>query len=775
MFDHDWTRYFQEEENSNEAYGRPNSFETDTLSFAGSASALKDSVRSDDLEVILLFPGPTEGHFTLLHNLHVEEGGSRVAGLVGTQRFADVKEIPISSLVRTMSIGRRGKGEKVPSANDFATAGSWEDFRSLVGTGNDPIENLEDFPVCMRCHPRLAHAYLFGGSVQGAAVFQLFSTVTEEADESERLRLAEEHYYMLLLIWAQERGFIPYRFHLHNPPYETKEQVMTRAERKLRGLAYSAEKTGTADGDTEKGEGKEDPSVTGDPNEDDQSEKSDSRDRRRSRPRESHRPDRSISGHRKRSRSRSRSESRRSRSRGSSRARSRGRRRSYRSPSPRRRDRSRSRSRGRSRSPKRARRRSRSRSQSPARRTREGGDELVYLLRQLGEGVQSQNRRAEKDRLEKTTIGQYGRHARFLVDNLPARDFYDNNPRKSRELAQIMQSGNQEKQWQAIQGMVRGRPGTISKAGAIQFVKDGFSPGHNCRQKNRPGGLTVFMFHPSGAHVLSVSDRAREIKRFYSRKGEIDDEDARVLAKFDYYFPKSVDQGKRMLDNLIHFLELLTCRKGIASAGYRHGRYILERYLDKFETAQDSDPHFISKFLHYLDSCFYSFCDELERYEGEDEPLYRARRKLRDWMEDDIDETFKQFKRHGHRPSLLLPMMTEQDGAVDSDGERGPTKQPDETPEWWKVNPSPLPELKVKPGRSIGRLFASNNPEGKSNREKLPKVPHHQFRHSSRSLCLKYQDGQCTAKCRNSHIPGAKVSSDHKAKLIADFPELYGK
>ena len=112
MFDHDWTRYFQEEENSNEAYGRPNSFETDTLSFAGSASALKDSVRSDDLEVILLFPGPTEGHFTLLHKLHVEEGGSRVAGLVGTQRFADVKEIPISSLVRTISIGQRGKGVK---------------------------------------------------------------------------------------------------------------------------------------------------------------------------------------------------------------------------------------------------------------------------------------------------------------------------------------------------------------------------------------------------------------------------------------------------------------------------------------------------------------------------------------------------------------------------------------------------------------------------------------------------------------------------------------
>ena len=772
MFDHDWTRYFQEEENSNEAYGRPNSFETDTLSLAGSASALRDSVRSDDLEVILLFPGPSDGNFILLHNLHVEEGGPRVAGLVGTQRFADVKEIPISSLVRTLQVGRKGEGEKVPSASDFATAESWEEFRTLVGTGNDPVESLESFPVCMRCHPRLVHAYLFGGSVQGSAVFELFSTATEGAEESERLRLAEEYFHMLLLIWAQARGFIPFRFQLHNPSYETKERVMTTAERKLRGLSSSLEKTETVDAKKGKGEEKEGPSEDVEPFDDNRSEKSDARGRR-GRSRESHRPDRSISGHRKRPRSRSGSRSRRSRSRGSSRGRSRSRRRSHRSPSPRQRDRSRSRSRSRSQSPKRARRRSRSRSLSPALRPREGGDELVYLLRQLGEGVQSQNRRAEKDRLEKTTIGQYGRHARFLVDNLPARDFYDNSPRKSRELAQIMQSGNQEKQWQAIQGMVRGRPGTISKAGAIQFVKDGFSPSHNARQKNRPGGLTVFMFHPSGAHVLSVSDRAREIKRFYSRKGEIDDEDAKVLARFDYYFPKNVDQGKRMLDNLVHFLELLTCRKGIASAGYRHGRYILERYLDKFETAQDSDPHFISKFLHYLDSCFYSFCDELERYEGEDEPLYRARRKLRDWMEDDIDETFKQFKRHGHRPSLLLPMMTEQEGADDPDEHRGPANQPEETPEWWKVNPSPLTELKVNPGKSIGRLFASNNPEGKANREKLPKVPHHQFRHSARPLCLKYQEGRCTAKCRNSHVPGAKVSSNHKSKLIADFPEIY--
>ena len=141
-------------------------------------------------------------------------------------------------------------------------------------------------------------------------------------------------------------------------------------------------------------------------------------------------------------------------------------------------------------------------------------------------------------------------------------------------------------------------------------------------------------------------------------------------------------------------------------------------------------------------------------------------------MEEDIDETFKPFKCHGHRPSLLLPMMTEQDEGADSGRDDDCTSK--EIHEWWKVNPSPLPEPKVKAGKSIGRLFANNNPDGRANGDKLPKVPHHQCRHSSRSLCLKHQDGKCTAKCRNSHVPGAKLTAEQKNRLLANFSELCG-
>lgn len=410
-----------------------------------------------------------------------------------------------------------------------------------------------------------------------------------------------------------------------------------------------------------------------------------------------------------------------------------------------------------------------------------GGSDLADLLTEMRGYLAStcdyqraSTLRLDQERKDRSTIGQYAARQKFLARFLAARSYRDENPAMSGALQDLLATKNPLAQWQMIQDMVNDArpPGIISRSGVTHFLSRGFLDEH------QPGGFTLFMFSPFKKLTHRLSQRKKDIKLAYGEIGKLSEDDIDGLAKNGYHLPTSMSDAKDMLKVGVWFLEELTYPGGIASEGYREGLRLIENYGDRFREAAEKDSGFPAKFLGYLDSLFQHFCSELKDLAHRSSPIYQARKRLRGFMIDEVNDTFKKFKIYGIVPQLNHPLLDDYDEeetkTVPEDKDKTRTKT-DQAPEWHSKNPTPEKAWSTPTGKQHNDFFNSSSQLGKDNVARLPSCKHHRTG-KTQTICAKYQaSGMCCAGCGQSHIRPADMSSELKQKTGEAFAKAYKK
>jgi hypothetical protein len=193
----------------------------------------------------------------------------------------------------------------------------------------------------------------------------------------------------------------------------------------------------------------------------------------------------------------------------------------------------------------------------------------------------------------------------------------------------------------------------------------------------------------------------------------------------------------------------------------------------------EKDKMFMTRYLHFLDVVFNTFCDDLADYHDHNDPIGSAKRRLRGRMNDNIDRVLRDLV-HGITPSLPLPDILEEETKPSSssgkprEGDKKP-KDGEKPPTWWSRNPGVVPEWKLPEGKSMKDLFTNLSPTGKQNVQMFPRMQHHDPKVTElRPLCIKYQcQGRCRAGCALAHLRPGSMGKDVRTKTDDAFKHAY--
>jgi hypothetical protein len=690
----DWIEFFSREEQK-ESYGKINELNGIHEEYVDDVKGFTDYFNATPLVKSILFPGG-ESQVRVLHNCSIDCDRNKVIGVSGTSKFSPFKEITIGAAIKPMVIptNRGYKADlKIPTVDDFLGCSSGDELVNLVGTGEEPISALEGKPQSFWIHPSLMST-LFDNRITATSKIGESIVLAIEGMEDEEARiLIGQHYDMLVFVWAVGKGFTSLNIKFLDLPDDMAHAELVVKTNKLLLGTSPGEPSPTTNRDNRRNRDASHESRT-------TTSRSSRRGENRSGAAEG-RGDLSLSRPRsERSNSSSKSRIRgrgRTRSREHHKTRSRGKKRSRRSRSDSRDgsrrhndSRSRSSSRFRSRSRSRGRHRDERRTRSPKRARRGTRDDGEEVLAQLTKGVlalaSTQHEKLKKDNVEKSVLGKLSERQKDLFSLLSARDWHDAKPSLNRSTEKLLASQNPEKQWNLIEDWSRRWPGLVSKQGAIQFLSTGYA------SRELPGGFTVFMFSPFRKRATDKKDRKRNIKGTFGKDGELDEEAIDFYASLDYFVPTTLHEAETQLELAVLMLETLTGQQSIATDGYAHGIEIIEKNRLELYGEMEKDKMFMTKFLHFLDVVFNSFCNDLADYHTRSEPIFSAKRKLRGRMKDDIDRVMRDLK-HNITPLLPLPSLLT-DGETTSEFKNSKPKaeqrESDTTtqkPEWWSRNP----------------------------------------------------------------------------------------
>jgi hypothetical protein len=132
-------------------------------------------------------------------------------------------------------------------------------------------------------------------------------------------------------------------------------------------------------------------------------------------------------------------------------------------------------------------------------------------------------------------------------------------------------------------------------------------------------------------------DRKRNIKGTFGKDGALDDEAVEFYATLDYHMPESIHDAETHLEMAVLLLETLTGKRSITTDGYMRGLEIIEKNRASLHEEMSKDRRFMSRFLHFLDVVFNTFCDDLTEFHTRRSPIESAKHTLRGRMKGDID------------------------------------------------------------------------------------------------------------------------------------------
>ena len=384
--------------------------------------------------------------------------------------------------------------------------------------------------------------------------------------------------------------------------------------------------------------------------------------------------------------------------------------------------------------------------------------------------------RAEKKKSMKSLLSP---EAEELFTLLCARNWRDEKPKTSPFIDKLLADKNMTKALGIIRGATADWTGAVSEKGMVKFLSTGYTAPDI---DDRPGGFTIFMFRPlSHRRTRSEKESQSDIRSMFG-DGKLSDEMVKYFAKDDFFLPSNLYELQDMLKTCIDGLELLTCRRGIASDGYRYGLEILESNWRTLLNWLGHDKLFPVKFAYLLDKTFQNFVSDLGRFSGRTRPIREARRSdLSGSMQRGIDVALGGFK-YGALPNLVLPSAltsteTQRKSEGDEDGKPAAIGATDPTasgnPAWWVTNPNPVKEWGLPKGRQYPNFFNPRDEKLKDNTSGWPSFPHHKLK-SSRSLCVKYQcTGKCRAGCQLAHVKPSQIDRKLHDEITVKFQAIY--
>jgi hypothetical protein len=274
---------------------------------------------------------------------------------------------------------------------------------------------------------------------------------------------------------------------------------------------------------------------------------------------------------------------------------------------------------------------------------------------------------------------------------------------------------------------------------------------------------------------------------------KINKDTVRYFARHEYYLADSLETLEIQLETCVKFLDLLTAKGGIASAGYTEGLYLIKSNRSAFYTLFAHDPLLGVKIAYLLDRIFQEFVRVLcyHRSKAEEQgksTIKLARKELRKEQQLNVREALGPVK-FGIMPVIQLPaclasplprpkeapMRPESRDAPNprSPGEHdkplrgGVTNKPD-------VNEAVRDEWRLPKGKTYRDFF--HPIRFRENTRDWPTVSHHDRSKGLKNaeMCMRYQTtGRCSVGCGYAHISPHKLPENVASEVTIRLKKMF--
>jgi hypothetical protein len=439
------------------------------------------------------------------------------------------------------------------------------------------------------------------------------------------------------------------------------------------------------------------------------------------------------------------------------------------------------------------------------------------MVRSLQAMTLLQLKRDQKEDKKKSMLSRLSPTGGSLFKLRSAKNWKDGNPKLPAFTKKILEDRDSNRTIGEMKTISKRWSGKISEKGTLSFLANGCVADDI---RDAPGGFSIFMFSPLGAH--KSSDQKSRILQVWLMFGstELDEDSIKYFAKNDFCLADNLLGLEEQIHTCIKLLEKLTCKDGIALEGYRHGFEMLGRYNKEFLGLTRMDPLFPVKFAYLLDRAFQNFILDLGDYHNSEDPILKARRALKGQQVQDTEAAMSGFKTWS-LSKLFLPrtLQTESSSKGDhpskdggssgargtrqkgssnkgdhpskdggspgargtrqkgSSKEEGAEKGKFEPEHWWSKNPCPVTEWKMPNRKNFADFFDFNKELLKANTMGWPRIKSHDPRKKGKKTCpcLKCQCvGTCSSKCGMTHINPEKLDESTKKTIDDRLKVIFG-
>ena len=397
-------------------------------------------------------------------------------------------------------------------------------------------------------------------------------------------------------------------------------------------------------------------------------------------------------------------------------------------------------------------------------------------------------RQHERDDRKKSMMSKLIIQDERLFELLTAESWHDDGKGKSEYTERIMADKDITVAWRMIERTTMSWPGLISQKQIAKFFKSGFIAANI---RDCPGGFTVFMFRPS-KFPIQVNPK-QEFNSMKSLLGDtkLDNESIKFYAENELFIPTETSHLEVQISMAIRLMRLFTSHDSIGLDGYRAVMSGIQRYRPNFDRMFEEDKLFGAKFVYQVDKIFQEFCRGLSEYANEPDPVRAARHRLRDSMEDEVDDLLKDIRKERITQFILPPALRQSEPISDprpklsnprigaetpknQDRIGTPADDLSRAPEWWQTNPNPQEAWCIPVGKQYRDFFDTTNPETRENRTGWPEVKHHRYPSQLKSLCIKYQSLKKRKKnCQLAHIDASNIDEATTARINQKFLTVY--
>ena len=345
-------------------------------------------------------------------------------------------------------------------------------------------------------------------------------------------------------------------------------------------------------------------------------------------------------------------------------------------------------------------------------------------------------------------------------------------------------------------------PGGLLKPGVGEFLKRGFVAED---VQVGPSGFSVLFFHPSSyADTDSEEFGIQQLNESFG-DGKLPEEMMKTFSKLQIWIPQSVHDAEEQIETAVQFLRSICGESTIATGGYSAG---LNQLTDNRRLFRARGTLFLLNYMYMLDRVFQAFCQELLKYEQEEDPIQVAKLSgARGWMEKLVEGPVQSWLVAGTVPLYSSPSAWDDkklgDGLVDLHGakhravagggggagaaqspgakKRKVEKSSDDGKEkaWHRaLDPDEyIKEWSLPEGeeRNFFNYFSPSKPE---NFYGFPKVAHHKTGRPAH-ICIRYIIGNgpgCSRgiSCLRSHIRMNDLSTEEKSTITKQLKKVYG-